>query len=49
MKTIHPELVQTLEFQGRFASQIFPSQDGQVILTVTDSGILYILRQLVDF
>lgn len=49
MKNAYPGLVQTMEFQGRFASRIFASQDGQVVLTVTDSGILYVLRQLVDF
>ena len=41
-------LVQTFEFQGRFASKLFVSEaDGRVLLTVTDSGILYVLRQLV--
>ena len=42
-------LVQTFEFQGRFASKLFVSPDGQIVLTITDSGILYILRQLVDY
>lgn len=49
IRKTNPGLVQTMEFQGRFASRIFASQDGQVVLTVTDSGILYALRQLVDF
>ena len=38
--------IQTFEFQGRFASKLFVSPDGRTVLTITDSGILYILRQL---
>lgn len=38
--------IQTFDFQDRFASKLFVSPDGQIVLTVTDSGILYILRQL---
>ena len=40
--------IQTFEFQGRCASKLFVSPDGRVVVTVTDSGILYILRQLAD-
>lgn len=42
------KLVQTVEFQtrGRYASKIFVSDDGRSLVTVSDSGILYILHQL---
>ena len=40
--------IQTVEFQGRYASKLFVSPDGRVLVTVTDSGILYVLRQLTD-
>jgi hypothetical protein len=41
-------LVQTVEFQtrGRYASKLFVSDDGRALVTVSDSGILYILHQL---
>ena len=41
-------LVQTVEFQtrGRYASKLFVSDDGRSLVTVSDSGILYILHQL---
>lgn len=41
-------LVQTVEFQtrGRYASKLFVSEDGHTLVTVSDSGILYILHQL---
>ncbi|XP_046440097.1 apoptotic protease-activating factor 1-like isoform X2 [Daphnia pulex] len=41
-------LVQTVEFQtrGRYASKLFVSGDGRALVTVSDSGILYILHQL---
>lgn len=44
------KLVQTVEFQtrGRYASKIFVSDDGRSLVTVSDSGILYILHQLTN-
>lgn len=41
-------LVQTVEFQGHYASKVFLSDTGRIVTTVTDSGVLYILRQLTD-
>ena len=41
-------LVQTVEFQGHYASKVFLSDTGRIVATVTDSGVLYILRQLTD-
>ena len=42
------KLVQTVEFQtrGRYASRLFVSDDGRTLVTVSDSGILYVLHQV---